>query len=65
MNTYEVKYIIQTSSRYGKYNYDCTDTIMADTLQEAKEKTKEVALTKTSFKRIRIIFKSIANVSEF
>lgn len=62
MKNFKVKYIVQTSSRCGKYNYSCVDTVRADDEDEAKKIIKSEAGQKTSFKRFTVIIKSIEEV---
>lgn len=60
---FRVKYIIQTSSRCGKYNYGCTDTVTAENEDEAKRIIKAEAGNKVSLKRFRVLIQSVAEVA--
>lgn len=62
MKNFKVKYIVQTSSRYGKYNYNCIDTVRADGEDEAIKIIKSEAGGKTSYKRFKVVIKSIEEV---
>lgn len=63
MTNFKIKYTIQTSSRYGKYNYNCIDTVKADNAEEAVNVIKLEAGNKISFKRYKVIVKSIQEVN--
>lgn len=62
MKNFKIRYIIQTSSRCGKYNYSCTDIIKAESSEEAIKAVKAEAGNKISFKRFKVIIKSIEEV---
>lgn len=62
MKNFRIKYIIQTKSRYGAYNYSCTDTFLATTQEEAIKICKEQAGTKISFKRFKVIIKKVEEI---
>lgn len=62
MINYKIKYTVQTSSRCGKYNYNCVDTIKANDKQEAITAIKSHAGDKISFKRYRVLIKSVEEV---
>ena len=60
---FKVKYIIQTSSRCGKYNYGCTDTVTAENEDEAKRIIKAEAGNKVSLKRFKVLIQSVTKVA--
>ena len=62
MKNFKIRYIVQTSSRCGKYSYSYTDTIKAESSEEAIKAVKVEAGNKTSFKRFKVIIKSIEEV---
>jgi ribosomal protein L20A (L18A) len=62
MKNFKVKYTIQTSSRYGKYNYTCIDTVKATNEKEAISIIKSEAGNKISFKRFKVLIKSAEEV---
>ena len=62
MKNFKVKYIIQTSGRYGKYNHICIDTVKATSKEEAISIIKSEAVNKSSFKRFKVIIKSAEEV---
>ena len=62
MKNYKVRYTIQTSSRYGKYNYHCADTVKATNEEEAFSRIKSEAGNKTLFKRYKVLIKSVEEV---
>ncbi len=64
MTNFKIKYIVQTSSRCGKYNYNLTDTVKADSPEEAVKVIKVEAGNKISFKRFKVIVKSIEEVEQ-
>ena len=60
---FRVKYIIQTSSRCGKYNYGCTDTVTAETEEEARKIIRAEAGNKVSLKRFKVLIQSVRKVA--
>ena len=62
MKNFKIKYAVQTSSRYGKYNYNCIDTVKAIDEQEATSIIKLQAENKCSFKRFKVLIKSVEEV---
>ena len=62
MKNFKIKYTVQTSSRCGKYNYNCIDTVNAIDEQEAISEVKSQAGNKFSFKRYKVIIRSVEEV---
>lgn len=62
MMNFKIKYTIQTSGRYGKYNYNCIDTVNANSEEEAISIVKSEAGNKTSFKRFKVLIRSVKEV---
>ena len=62
MKNYKVKYTIQTSGRYGKYNHICIDTVKATSKEEAISIIKSEAGSKISYKRFMVLIKSAEEV---
>ena len=62
MKNFKVKYTIQTSSRYGKYNYNCVDTVKANNREEAIDYIKTIAGNKISFKRYKVLIRTVEEI---
>lgn len=62
MKQFKVSYLIQTSSTYGKYNYDGVRVIEAESEKEATEKLKADIAAKTSRKRYKVIVRSTMEI---
>lgn len=62
MKNFKIKYTVQTSSRCGKYNYDCIDTVNANSEKEAISIVKSEAGNKFSFKRFKVLIRSVEEV---
>lgn len=62
MKNFKVKYTVQTHSRYGKYNYHCTDTVEATDEKEAISIIKSEAGKKFLLRRFKVLIKSVEEV---
>jgi len=62
MKQYKVSYLIQTTSTYGRYNYDGARVIEAESKEEAIKRLKADIAAKTSRKRYKVIVRSTVEI---